>query len=256
MSCKVAIITGSASGIGLAVAEVLSAKGWIVHSLDKNNTKSEAASKDNSNVIKHTTDVSSWPSISSAFAAAFKKQGRVDFVFANAGVLEKSNFFARHDETEDSSYSDENESKSPIAGVYAQELAPLYSMTKGAILTLARAIAEPMRAADGIRTYAICPGIVRTSFVADELWDAYPQELITPMSRVTDTVEMLIRGGRLQDSRGNVAEDGENHGLVVEIFCNEIFFRDRHHGWSDGLRYVLKLVEKSQEEYGAYLRPE
>ncbi|KAI8629041.1 hypothetical protein F5Y19DRAFT_484977 [Xylariaceae sp. FL1651] len=88
-SSKVAIITGGASGIGLAVTEALSQKGWAVHIFDVNNEKGATAAANNPSVIFHEADITSWESLSRAFDAPFKAKGHLDFVFANAGVLEK-----------------------------------------------------------------------------------------------------------------------------------------------------------------------
>lgn len=44
--------------------------------------------------------MTSWPSLSSAFDAAFRQEdGRLDFVFANAGIVEKGDFYERRDVT-------------------------------------------------------------------------------------------------------------------------------------------------------------
>lgn len=91
---KVAIITGGASGLGLAVVEVLSRKGWHVHIFDLHEVDGVASL---SNCISHKVDVASWDSLSSSFDAVFKNEGRLDFVFANAGIMENGKFFERHD---------------------------------------------------------------------------------------------------------------------------------------------------------------
>lgn len=99
-SYKVAIITGGASGFGLAVTEALTSKGWKVHIFDLNHDAGNAVASRLRNTVFHKVDVTSWPSLSSAFDAAFRQEeGRLDFVFANAGILEKGNFYERRDVT-------------------------------------------------------------------------------------------------------------------------------------------------------------
>jgi NAD(P)-dependent dehydrogenase (short-subunit alcohol dehydrogenase family) len=95
MAPNIALITGGASGMGLAVAKVLADKGWRCVLLDMNaKTGAEAvASVPNSEFIK--VDVTSWESLSSAFDATFEKHGTVDFVFANAGIVERDNFYEK-----------------------------------------------------------------------------------------------------------------------------------------------------------------
>ena len=96
-SPRVALITGGSSGIGLAVASILSKQGWRVHILSPSEKAgSEAAAK-----LKYTTfhkaDVLSWESLTSAFDIVFKAEGRLDFVFANAGVMDKGTFYDEQD---------------------------------------------------------------------------------------------------------------------------------------------------------------
>lgn len=100
-SSKVAIITGGASGFGLAVTEALTSKGWTVHIFDLNQAAGSAVASRLPKTIFHEVDVTSWPSLSSAFDAAFRQEdGRLDFVFANAGILEKGDFYERRDVTQ------------------------------------------------------------------------------------------------------------------------------------------------------------
>lgn len=95
---KVAIITGGASGFGLAVTEALVSKGWKVHILDLNQDAGKAVASRLQNTVFHKVDVTSWPSLSSAFDETFRQEdSRLDFVFANAGILEKGDFYTRHD---------------------------------------------------------------------------------------------------------------------------------------------------------------
>lgn len=97
-SPKVVIITGGASGFGLAVTEALIYKGWKVHIFDLNDTAGNAVASRLQNTVFHQVDVTSWPSLSSAFDTAFRQEGgRLDFVFANAGILEKGDFYKKHD---------------------------------------------------------------------------------------------------------------------------------------------------------------
>ncbi len=88
---KVAIITGGASGLGFAVAELLSSKSWRVHIFDLNEPNKAT------DCTYHKVDVDSWVSLSSSFNAVFKAEGRLDFVFANAGVMEKGRFYETHE---------------------------------------------------------------------------------------------------------------------------------------------------------------
>lgn len=92
-SSKVALITGGASGMGLAVAQTLASKGWTIHVLDFNKEAGVATERSLANTKFHQVDVTSWESLSEAFKNAFSQAGRLDFVFANAGIVERDNFY-------------------------------------------------------------------------------------------------------------------------------------------------------------------
>jgi NAD(P)-dependent dehydrogenase (short-subunit alcohol dehydrogenase family) len=92
---KVAFITGGASGIGLAVAQSLasgsrSEEDWDVHLIDLNADALKRATSLVKNAHSHQTDVTDFTSLASAFESAWSLSGgRLDFVFANAGIIER-----------------------------------------------------------------------------------------------------------------------------------------------------------------------
>ncbi|KAL4916485.1 short chain dehydrogenase reductase [Aspergillus aurantiobrunneus] len=85
----VAIITGGSSGIGYAAAQTLTNKGATVHILDRNAPTDDSYTS-NPRLVFHNSDVSNW----AALRATFDAVGAVDYVFANAGVSESTNYFA------------------------------------------------------------------------------------------------------------------------------------------------------------------
>lgn len=95
---KVAFITGGASGMGLSVAEALFARGnWDLHLVDLNaEAGKKAISSLGQNAYFHQANVTDYASLTSAFEAAFNTSERIDFVYANAGIVERDNFYEKH----------------------------------------------------------------------------------------------------------------------------------------------------------------
>jgi NAD(P)-dependent dehydrogenase (short-subunit alcohol dehydrogenase family) len=90
-----AIVTGAASGIGLACAKVLAANGARVTLMDNNAAQlgvalGEMAS--GADVRRDVVDVTDRAALDRAFDAAAKAHGRIDVVFANAGIGGGSGF--------------------------------------------------------------------------------------------------------------------------------------------------------------------
>jgi NAD(P)-dependent dehydrogenase (short-subunit alcohol dehydrogenase family) len=84
-----ALVTGAASGIGLACAKVLAANGARVTLLDRNAAGLEAAVQGfaaGADVRTAVADVTDRAGIDRAFDAAAEAYGRIDVVFANAGI--------------------------------------------------------------------------------------------------------------------------------------------------------------------------
>lgn len=91
----------TASGIGLAVAQSLAAQGadaWSIHLIGRNvQAGEEIVLSLGSHVHFHQTDVTSYMSLSRVFQTVFAQSGsRLDFVFANAGIVDQIDFYAEH----------------------------------------------------------------------------------------------------------------------------------------------------------------
>ncbi|EAQ92137.1 hypothetical protein CHGG_00372 [Chaetomium globosum CBS 148.51] len=96
MASKSIIVTGGASGIGLAVTRHLAAQGHRVAILDLNAAAGPAVAAEvaaefpRAAVSFHPCDVASWDEQAAAFRQAFAELGgRLDVVVANAGVSEQ-----------------------------------------------------------------------------------------------------------------------------------------------------------------------
>lgn len=79
---------GGSSGIGLATVTLLSSLGASVISADINPPPAPHPS------VYVQTDVTQWTSLTKLFKSALAAHGRLDFVFANAGIGPRANYLA------------------------------------------------------------------------------------------------------------------------------------------------------------------
>ncbi|KAM0431516.1 hypothetical protein ACHAPT_005494 [Fusarium lateritium] len=94
---KVAIVTGGASGIGKSIVELLARHKTTVAFGDTDQDSGKALEASIKSIGGSAEffgiDVTSWTSLVSFFAGVKEKYGRIDLVFANAGVGEKNTVF-------------------------------------------------------------------------------------------------------------------------------------------------------------------
>lgn len=85
--------------MGLTVAKALTVheQDWHVHLLDVNQERGRQAVEELSpmKATFHQANVSVYTELAAAFHAVFKCHRRLDFVFANAGVIERANFYTQ-----------------------------------------------------------------------------------------------------------------------------------------------------------------
>jgi NAD(P)-dependent dehydrogenase (short-subunit alcohol dehydrogenase family) len=264
MAKKVAFITGGASGMGLAVAQALSSRTdeeWDLHIIDLNGDAGKKAVASLKNAHFHQTNVTDYPSLVSAFEATWSKSGRLDFVYANAGIVERFNFY---EETPlDAPPPPPNQlsidinlkavvntswlalhyfrkslaenGKQGVApslvmtascgGLYPSEFCPMYSGSKAAVIQFNRAITVAYHHA-GIRTFSTCPGTIKTGLLNPEEWKSFPEEYFTPIETLVDAVVKLVDGKDIEDAKGRKLTAEENWGLTVEVNGNNFYFRD------------------------------
>jgi NAD(P)-dependent dehydrogenase (short-subunit alcohol dehydrogenase family) len=186
---KVALITGAASGIGLATAERFVREGAAVVLTDIQAGPAEleaARLRDQGHrALAVTTDVTRSSDVRRAVEAARSHFGRLDVLFANAGVgysgtlldagdedwdpvmdvNAKGVFFSAREAIRQMLAQDPtggsvviNGSISGLAGIAGQ--GP-YAMSKGAVVQMTRQLAVEY-ATRGIRVNCVCPGTVDT----------------------------------------------------------------------------------------------
>lgn len=86
LSGKIAIVTGAASGIGLATAARFAAEGAVVYGLDRDRDRLSQATQHLAGVHAIIADVTDEHSVVTAFAEVRSAHARLDVVVANAGV--------------------------------------------------------------------------------------------------------------------------------------------------------------------------
>ncbi|KAK5174381.1 uncharacterized protein LTR77_001461 [Saxophila tyrrhenica] len=266
-----AIITGGASGMGLAVAEALSKRGnWNVHLFDMN-VESGNKAAEQLGAAFHQVNVTEYSSLAGAFKDVFKTTRRLDFVHANAGIMERGDFYKAYDTGDEppppfspividinttavinTSYlaqhyfrQTSNDGRGPrslvvtasCGGLYAVPASPVYGSSKFAALGWTRNIAGPMWENDGVRVNAICPGAVRTNLLAADAWKNFPQDNFVPMEKIVEAVLMLLDGDGKQ---ANGASSGKPLvGQTVELSGTKYYFRQQSEYCDEGMAATM-----------------
>lgn len=176
----VAVVTGGASGIGLATAETLAARGATVAVLDRNIEGLPDA------LTGFVADVSDRASVDQAIAAIADRFGGIDIVVNNAGVSAVGTV-EENDDAEWARVLDINVvgmarvtaaalpwlrrsdaaavvNLASVAALNGLPQRALYSASKGAVLALTYAMATD-HVGEGIRVNCVSPATVATPFV-------------------------------------------------------------------------------------------
>ncbi|KAK5128263.1 hypothetical protein LTR85_002930 [Meristemomyces frigidus] len=281
---KVAVITGGASGMGLAVASALAQRGdWVVYILDTNAKAGEQVANSLPNTTFHKADVTDCGSLAAAFKAAFSSSGRrVDFVFANAGVIEKRNFYAHHDTGDEPPPSPDLLSvdvdlkgvistsylalhyfrRSPHKGqgaslvmtascgsFYPSHYSPMYTAAKHGVVGFLRAIAGHYHI-DGIRANAICPGIVETNLVGEGGWANFPQHLFTPVEMIVKVVLSMLDCDAMVDANGVTLPADKIYGQTVEINLHNYYIRTPPAFCDSAMESIMEATSVEKQKGG------
>ena len=205
---KVCIITGAAQGIGKSIAERFAGDGAIVYACDRQEGSMDAwgeqcAAAQGTRVIPLYFDVTDAAAVKSAFMSIFKREGRIDVLVNNAGVVfnKKIGMIVRP-ETElmfrvnviaviemvqlVSRLMARNGGGSivNIASVTAVLGSPgqsAYSATKGAIMAFTKSAAKELAPLG--RVNAVAPGIVKTERFS-ELYEESGEKIDTRIRKI------------------------------------------------------------------------
>lgn len=210
---KVAVITGGASGIGLATARKLLSEGAKVVLVDWNEDVSEIAKTLNNDALGIRCDVSSDTDVQKSVNDIMEKFGHIDFLVANAGIGGGPN--KAHEVSVDEWYKVIGVNQtgiflmnkyvisemlkngggaivntSSMYGLVGTTMSFAYSASKGAINQMTRSLALTY-ARDNIRVNAVAPGYVDTPILAEvpkEAKDAMANQL--PVGRLGKDTEI------------------------------------------------------------------
>ncbi len=214
---KVAVITGGNSGIGLATAKLLRQEGAKVAISGRDQTSLTAAAKEiGSDTLAIRSDVSSIASLDAFFAKVAQTLGKIDVLFANAGVAK----FAPIRDSTESLYDEVFDIN--VKGVFftIQKALPhlndgasivlnttfmngagapgtsVYAATKAAVRSFARTAAAEL-VGRGIRVNAVSPGPIATPIfgrlgLPKEAVDELAQSILStvPMKRIGQPEEI------------------------------------------------------------------
>ncbi len=203
---RVVVITGAASGIGYATAELFRDLGDTVFGLDINDTVPEGVTYVPCNVgDKSAVD---------AAIDACAVHGRIDVLANVAGIVQFGRIETVTEEEWDRVHAVDLRGPffliqaalphlragggnivnvSSVAGNVAQPYATAYAAAKGGLTQLTKALALEL-SPEGIRVNAICPGTVDTPIV-EQVFHKLTDDLDT---RVADRLMMMLPGGAIQ----------------------------------------------------------
>lgn len=212
----VALVTGGASGIGRATATRLAAEGSTVVVADVQREAGEKVAADIGGRFV-TLDVTSSDAWQTTLDDVLHTEGRLDVVHLNAGVMTgEGDLRSLTDEQLDRVLGVNVRgvvhgaraaarvmeagsgivATASVAGLIGWSADPIYTLSKHAVVGLVRAL-DPQMAALGISVNAVCPGIVDTAMLGDEMKGLLEGAgvPIIPPSQIADGVVTALRSG-------------------------------------------------------------
>lgn len=240
---RVALVTGAASGIGWAIAELLAQQGAAVALVDRDAQACAQAARTlqaaGAQALALACDVGVAASVAQAAEAALQWQGRVDVLVCNAGMQGPAAPLAQASDDDWQRVFEVNLRgaarftdrllpamaeggggsvvlMASIAGLRGNGRIGLYGLSKAALAQLARNLAVEW-GPRGVRVNAVSPGLVRTPLAAPLLEDAaFLQRRLaaTPLRRVGEPHEVAGVVAMLASAAGafvtgqNIVVDG------------------------------------------------
>jgi meso-butanediol dehydrogenase/(S,S)-butanediol dehydrogenase/diacetyl reductase len=199
---RIVVITGAASGIGHATAELFRDLGEVVYGLDINPTVPDG-------VTYVECNVGSKESVDAAIERC-AEHGRIDVLANVAGIVQFGRFEGVTEDEWDRVHAVDLKGPfflmqaalphlrvgkgnivnvSSVAGNVSQPYATAYAAAKGGLTMLTKALALEL-SPEGIRVNAVCPGTVDTPIVS-HVASIFPSDLD---ARVADRLMMMLPG--------------------------------------------------------------
>ncbi|MGE3832621.1 MAG: 3-hydroxybutyrate dehydrogenase [Parvibaculaceae bacterium] len=253
---KVAIVTGAASGIGLAIAKLYVSEGAIAVIADLKKEAADAVAADLTKAgpgkaIGLAMDVTSEEQVNDGVAEVVKQFGSVDILISNAGIqivhrveefpyaewkkliaIHLDGAFLTSKACLPHMYKKKSGSIIYMGSVHSLEASPLksaYVAAKHGILGLARTIAKeggPL----GVRTNVICPGFVRTPLVEKQI-----PEQARDLGISEDEVVKKVMLGNTVDQLFTTVDDVAQVALTLAAFPTNALTGQSivvSHGWN------------------------
>lgn len=253
---KIAIVTGAASGIGLAIAKRYVAEGAIVAIADLKEDAAQAAAADLTRqgpgkAIGIAMDVTSEEQVNSGVAKVVAQFGGVDILVSNAGIqivhriedfpfaewkklisIHLDGAFLTAKACLPHMYKKKSGSIIFMGSVHSKEASPLksaYVAAKHGILGLARTLAKE-GGPYGVRSNVVCPGFVRTPLVEKQI----PEQARDLGISEEDVVKKVMLGNTV-DQLFTTVEDVAEVALTLAAFETSALTGQSivvSHGWN------------------------
>jgi NAD(P)-dependent dehydrogenase (short-subunit alcohol dehydrogenase family) len=219
---KTAVILAAASGMGRASALRFAAEGATVIAADLDGDGADAVAAEappEGTIEPYTVDVADLDALKGLYVHLAERHGQLDVLFHHAGIpgpggvdFPPEEFQKAMDINSRAVFYSASYGRSLLAagaggsmiftasitGLVGSPLSPLYSMAKGGVVLLAKALALSF-ATDGIRVNALCPGAMDTPMLpqffgrmpADQMAEMQASfEKTIPMGRVGQPEEV------------------------------------------------------------------
>jgi 3-hydroxybutyrate dehydrogenase len=255
MKDKICIVTGAASGIGLAIAQRYAREGAKVAIADLNGDAAKAAATAMNKshpgcAMAVTLDVTNEEQVNTGVEAVVKAWGGVDVLVSNAGVqivhkVEEFPFadwkkmlaihldgaFLTTKAVLPHMYAKRSGSIILMGSVHSKLASPLksaYVTAKHGLIGLSRVIAKE-GGAYGVRSNVICPGFVKTPLVEKQI----PEQAKTLEISEEEVIKKVMLGGTVDGEFTTVEDIAEIAFLFAAFPTNALTGQSLvvSHGW-------------------------